>query len=105
MAPVGNRVGPLGLLLPSPDSRGPYWVDGGRKLVYLASDFKLTAVDITADPSFQPGEPRGLFQYPAPAPYFALDGRMLVAVHVSPIVPAPFTVVLNWPSGLKKSGQ
>ena len=82
-----------------------YWVDGGRKLVYLASDFKLTAVDITADPSFQPGEPRGLFPLPAPAPYFALDGRMLVALPVVPSVPAPFTVVVNWSSGLKKSGQ
>ena len=84
---------------------GSSWVDGGRKLVYLASDFKLTAVDITADPSFQPGEPRGLFQYPGTAAYFAGDGRMLVALPVGPSVPAPFTVVLNWPSGLKKSGQ
>ena len=84
---------------------GSYWVDGGRKLVYLASDFILTAVDITANPSFQPGEPRGLFRHPGTAPYFAGDGRMLVALPVGPSVPAPFTVVLNWPSGLKKSGQ
>ncbi len=82
-----------------------YWVDGGRKLVYLASDFKLTAVDITADPSFQPGEPRGLFPLPGIGRDFAGDGRMLVALPVGPSVPAPFTVVLNWPSGLKKSGQ
>jgi eukaryotic-like serine/threonine-protein kinase len=81
---------------------GSYWVDGGRKLVYLASDFILTAVDITANPSFQPGEPRGLFQHPATAAYFAGDGRMLVALPVGPSVPAPLTVVLNWQAALKK---
>ena len=84
---------------------GSFWVDGGRKLVYLASDFKMTAVDITANPTFQAGEPRALFQYPATAAYFAGDGRMLIALPVGPSAPAPFTVVLNWPSGLKKSGQ
>ncbi len=84
---------------------GSSWVDGGRKLVYLASGFKLTAVDIIADPSFQPGEPRGLFPLPGIFRDFAGDGRMLVALPVGPSVPAPFTVVLNWQAGLKKSGQ
>ena len=39
---------------------GSSWVDGGRKLVYLASGFKLTAVDIIADPSFNPANPEAL---------------------------------------------
>jgi Tol biopolymer transport system component len=82
-----------------------YWVDGGRKLIYLASDNELTAVEITSNPSFQPGESRGLFPHPGAAVDFAGDGRMLVALPVGPGVPAPFTVVLNWLSGLKKSGQ
>jgi Tol biopolymer transport system component/tRNA A-37 threonylcarbamoyl transferase component Bud32 len=79
-----------------------YWVDGGRKLVYLASFFKLMAVDITANPSFQPGEPTALFQYPGTVAYFVGDRRVLATLPVSPSAPAPFTVVLNWPSGLKK---
>ena len=84
---------------------GSYWVDGGRKLVYLASRFKMTAVDITTGPSFQPGEPRGLFPLPVTAAYFAGDSRMLIALPVSPSVPAPFTVVVNWQAALKKPGQ
>jgi Tol biopolymer transport system component len=86
-----------------------YWADGGRELIYLASDNELTAVETTSNPSLQPGEPRALFPHPGTAVEtavdFAGDGRMLVALPVGPSASAPFTVVLNWPSGLKKSGQ
>ena len=82
-----------------------FWAGGGRELVYLASDNKLTAVPIATDPSFQPGEPRALFQWPAfndGDVEFNGSGRMLVPMPVGPSTPAPFTVVLNWPALLKK---
>jgi len=82
-----------------------FWASGGKELVYLASDNKLTTVPITTSPSFQPGEPKPLFQWPAfndGYVEFNGKGRMLVPMPVGPSTPAPFTVVLNWPALLKR---
>ena len=99
-----------------------------RKLSRLSAGFRLTAqfIDCLIAQLIQLAHARGtmmhhpaalqfqrqreeagapLFQHPGFAAYFPGEGRVLVALPVGPSVPTPFTVVVNWPSGLKKSGQ
>lgn len=69
------------------------------------------AVDVKAGPQFDAGVPKPLFEIRVPATNFGSsydvgkDGRFLIPVPVEPAGksgPAPITVVLNWPAGLKK---
>jgi len=75
-----------------------------KSLFYVASDGKLMSVDVSAQPVFEAGAPRPLFQLP---PGFigvevTADGRrFLVAVPVAQSASVPFTVVLNWQKILK----
>jgi Tol biopolymer transport system component len=83
----------------------PRWRGDGKELFYVASDGKLTSVDISAKPMFKAGAPKPLFQLP---PGFiggdvTADGRrFLVGVPVAQSASVPFTVVLNWQTILKK---
>jgi Tol biopolymer transport system component len=83
----------------------PRWRGDGKELFYVASGGKLTSVDISANPVFQAGAPRALFQLP---PGFigsevTPDGsRFLIGVPVAQNASVPFTVVLNWQTTLKK---
>jgi hypothetical protein len=73
-------------------------------LFYLAADGKMMAVDITPGPEFHAGIPAPLFQT-APGTVVggvSADGRRFLLVNpVGPSASAPFTVVLNWTTGLK----
>jgi hypothetical protein len=65
------------------------------------------SVPVTANPVFQAGEPKVLFKRPPNARVldFAPDLNVsLVAMPVaaSESAPEPFTVILNWQSGLRK---
>jgi hypothetical protein len=68
------------------------------------------AVDVTTDKTFQFGAPKRLFQAPALATStigggeISADGKrfLFVAPQGGSSAPAPFTVVLNWFSALKK---
>jgi serine/threonine protein kinase len=83
----------------------PRWRGDGRELFYVASDGKLMAVDVSVKPIFKAGAPRPLFRLP---PGFiggdvTADGRrFLIGVPVAQSASAPFTVVLNWETILKK---
>ena len=83
----------------------PRWRGDGKVLFYVASDGKVMSVDISAEPVFEAGTPRPLFQLP---PGFiggdvTADGRrFLIGVPVLQSASVPFTVVLNWQSELKK---
>jgi hypothetical protein len=62
-------------------------------------------VDISAKPIFKAGAPRPLFQLPPGVLGFEVtaDGeRFLIDTPVALSAPAPFTVVLNWQTILKK---
>ena len=86
----------------------PQWL--GKQLLYTTTGGQLMAVDVTTDKTFQFGVPKRLFQAPA-VPGQTLgggditaDGKrfLFVAPQGSSNAPAPFTVVLNWLSALKK---
>ena len=83
----------------------PRWRGDGNELFYLAPDGKMMAVEVLAGAEFRIGMPAPLFQTP-PGAFVgdvAADGkRFLLVTPVGPSASAPFTVVLNWMSGLKK---
>lgn len=90
----------------------PMWRRDGKELFFLTPDEKLMAVDVnTASAAFQAGIPRELFQPKLVPTYYwrniyvpALDGqRFLMITPVGQDTPEPITVVVNWPTLLKKS--
>jgi len=92
-----------------PISRGggtaPRWRGDGRELLYRAPDEKMMAVEVMAGPEFSIGMPTDLFLTPSGTivgDVTADGGRFLLAAPVGPSASAPFTVVLNWTTGLKK---
>jgi eukaryotic-like serine/threonine-protein kinase len=83
----------------------PRWRGDGREIFYLAPDGKMMAVDVITTPEFQAGTPKPLFQTSAGTIVgdVSADGkRFLLVTPAGPSASAPFTVVLNWTSGLKK---
>jgi serine/threonine protein kinase len=90
--------------------RGPRWSANGKEIFYLALDGSFMAVDVAAGAAFQPGAPKVLFK---PRGLVAAgtatrwdvssDGKkFLLPISVAENAVAPFTVVLNWTSLLKK---
>jgi len=90
----------------------PMWRQNGKELFFMAPDQTLMATSITPDPQFAAGVPRSMFQMrtiPVPPTQprrqyaVAPNGdRFLVNTVVEPAVPAPVTIVSNWPSAVKK---
>lgn len=90
----------------------PRWRGDGRELYYLTyPEGPAMAVETATAPVFRPGTPRSLGTVgPVPREWpnsearwdSAADGKRFLAL--APVVgkPEPFTVVLNWQSGLKK---
>ena len=86
----------------------PVWSKDGKKLYYLDSSQRMTAVEIqTANESVQVGEPRTLFQTGVRTSIFyggydvARDGRFLVVNSITEST-APVVLVTNWDTELKK---
>ncbi len=94
--------------------RGPRWRKDGKELYYRALDGNLMVVEVTAGVSFQYRTPRTLIKAPPElsVDYFDIpisvfdvspDGnRFLLAAPRMESSPAPFNVILNWTSLLKK---
>jgi hypothetical protein len=83
----------------------PRWRGDGRELFYLAQDGKVMAVAAGAGATFTVGAPTALFQAPVGSIVgdVTADGKQfLLVTPVGPSAAAPFTVVLNWSSALKK---
>lgn len=90
----------------------PRWRRDGKELLYIAPDGELMSVDVTANPVFQPGTPRPLFEapfaqvvnYPGNNAYdISPDGKRLLGVTLAgQSSNAGITVELNWQAGLKK---
>jgi Tol biopolymer transport system component len=81
------------------------WRADGKELYYATPEGKMMSVAMTTSPVFRAGIPQFLFQMPANAPSWdaSADGkRFLVAVPVNESSIAPFNVVLNWRSLMKK---
>jgi serine/threonine protein kinase/Tol biopolymer transport system component len=86
----------------------PRWRGDGAEL-YFQSGRSVMAVSVTPDPAepagVRLGQPKKLLDLPPNIGVWlpANDGqRFLVTVHVTDIVPAPTTVILNWAKGLLK---
>jgi len=82
----------------------PLWRRDGRELFYLSVDGSAMAVDVNTG-EFQSGIPKALFKVPTGVLFWDVssDGkRFLMTVPSAAIVQPPFTVVLNWPSLLRK---
>ena len=82
----------------------PHWRRDGKELFYVAGDEKLMAVTVRSGSSFQADNPQALFSLPAPGVWdVAADGkRFLVGVPVEQRGQVPFTVVMNWMTGLNR---
>jgi len=111
---AGSRsVGGGKWLISSGGGTDPRWRDDGKEIFYLTSDGKVMAVELSTGPALQAGVPRVLFQGPPLISPFGVsmpsqwgvtsDGkRFLFEVPAASGAPTQFTVVLNWPSLLKK---
>ncbi|HEX8027592.1 MAG TPA: hypothetical protein VF491_03975, partial [Vicinamibacterales bacterium] len=83
----------------------PRWRGDGRELFYLAPDGKMMAAAVIPEPEFRVGTPTALFQAPPGTVVVdvASDGkRFLLVTPVGASASAPYTVVLNWTTELKK---
>jgi eukaryotic-like serine/threonine-protein kinase len=87
---------------------GPHWRGDGKEMFYLAPDGGVMSVDVIATaPEFKTGAPKLLFKGPPGLVFWdvANDGkRFLIPVAGGTVSgnPAPYKVVLNWTSPLKK---
>jgi hypothetical protein len=83
----------------------PHWRDDGKELFYIGLDNSLMAVPVsTTGAAFQPGPPAALFKAPpTPAWDVTADGkRFLFPIPSGEGTQAPFIVVQNWTSLLKR---
>lgn len=83
---------------------------GGREIVYLGADPMLMSIIVSGSGArFQPGATRALFRVdaqPGPGAPFALsaDGqRLIVNVAIPSGIPPSLTLVVNWPSLVRKA--
>ena len=82
----------------------PRWRPDGKELFYIATDFSLMSVSITATGAV--GTPRLLFQsrvFQGNQNYeVAADGRFLVNVPSNEQTAMPITVIVNWAAQFRK---
>jgi Tol biopolymer transport system component len=86
---------------------GAMWKRDGKELYYLAPDGTMMAVEVSTGTTFSVGTARPLFKLNAPNLFFfdvTADGKQFVMpLPDKPVaMMAPFKVVLNWTSTLKK---
>jgi Tol biopolymer transport system component len=83
----------------------PHWRRDGKELFYLAAGFVVTSVDVITGATFQPGDPKPLFDAGLLGPDYDVtgDGKRFLALGL-PTEGAVdlITVVLNWQVDLKK---
>ena len=85
----------------------PQWSKDEKELYYLTPDNKVMAVAVSTNQVFQAGAAKLLFQAPPQAggtfgDYTADGKRFLFLAPAQQTGQAPFNVVLNWQTGLKK---
>ena len=87
------------------------WRPDGAEIFYIAEDRRLMAVAVTPGASFKHGQPIPLFDTGVTAQWGAgrnhydisRDGRRFLFIEpVADHGTAPFTVVINWPAGLRQ---
>ena len=87
---------------------GAHWRGDGRELYYRALDGQLMSVEMETNPKFRPGKPQSLGFVGGTGTSSGLlwdstaDGRRFLVAAPKSNRPEPYTVILNWQSGLKK---
>jgi hypothetical protein len=80
------------------------WGRDGKELFYLSSDKRLMSLPIRTSPSLQTGTPVELFKLEAKlwaSFQLSLDGKKFLAVvPQTSAAEQPWTVVVNWTSGV-----
>jgi len=97
-------------LISSGGGYSPAWRADGRELYYIGLERKLMAVQVTTRSVFQAGVPSALFQAPPRSEDElgltqwgpSTDGKRFLFLVPEAQGEVPFTVVLNWPSLLKR---
>jgi len=83
----------------------PHWRGDGKEMFYMARDGNIMSVDIDMKSGFQPGTPKALFKLPGEVRFWDMtrDGqKFLIPVPASAANSAPYNVIVNWTSTLKK---
>jgi hypothetical protein len=85
----------------------PIWRSDGKELFYLGADGSAMAVEVNTSGVFQAGIPKAMFKVPNGVIFWdaSADGKkflMPAPSGVNPLAQEPFTVMLDWQSGLKK---
>ena len=113
-SPIGTPLGGGKWQVSTQGGLSPRWNSNGKELFYVAPDGTVMSVEVTGNGVFRCGIPKPLFTPKGPVHhpdnYFSWDAssdgkKFIFAVSPpagTPAQPARFTVVLNWPSLLKK---
>jgi hypothetical protein len=83
----------------------PHWRADGKEMFYITQDGAMMSVEIDMKNGFQPGVPKQLFKMPGVIVYWDVtrDGqKFLIPVPVAAADSAPYNVIVNWTSVLKK---
>ena len=83
----------------------PHWRYDGKEMFYVAPDGGMMSVEIDMKNGFQPGVPKQLFKMPGEIRFWDVtrDGqKFLIPVPVAAADSAPYNVIVNWTSTLKK---
>lgn len=83
----------------------PIWRRDGKELFYIGLDGSAMAVGVSTSGVFKAETPKALFKLPPGVLFWDVspDGkRLLLVAPLGVTAQAPFTVVLNWQSSLKK---
>jgi Tol biopolymer transport system component len=96
-------------LISAGGGKQPVWSRDGKEIFYLSADNKLMAVEVKADPAFEAGSPRALFDIRIKAVLngrtydVAADGkRFLINAPVGEVTANPITLVQNWTAEIKR---
>jgi serine/threonine protein kinase/Tol biopolymer transport system component len=80
----------------------PKWTRDGREVVYLAADGTMMSVDVNTAPQFHAGRPESLFKTVSGGSFDVTSDGEKFLIPVQEGLTTPYTVVLNWMSGLKR---
>ncbi|MEO8096460.1 MAG: protein kinase [Acidobacteriota bacterium] len=83
----------------------PHWRADGKEMFYITTEGNVMSVDIDLKSGFQPGVPKLLFKMPGEVRFWDVtrDGqKFLIPVPASAANSAPYNVIVNWTSTLKK---
>jgi Tol biopolymer transport system component len=83
----------------------PHWRYDGKEMFYVAPDGAMMSVEIDMKNGFQPGVPKQLFKLPGEIRFWDVTRdaqKFLIPVPVAAANSAPYNVIVNWTSTLKK---